>query len=143
MGSSRHPGETDPARPQEPVVQANSTWLQCYPLLPAQGWLASPLSRHCTCTVRLRCPSPIGSQPSPPLPHSQADQYDLSWDQQLNLAYVGAVPHGGIQQVRTHWMLDLVTARWVAGSGGSLGAAGQSPLYEDQDEEEVVSGCGG
>nr|XP_031540917.1 alpha-L-iduronidase isoform X6 [Vicugna pacos] len=53
----------------------------------------------------------------PPLPHSQADQYDLSWDQQLNLAYVGAVPHGGIQQVRTHWMLDLVTARGSAGHG--------------------------
>ncbi|XP_032347926.1 alpha-L-iduronidase isoform X10 [Camelus ferus] len=53
----------------------------------------------------------------PPLPHSQADQYDLSWDQQLNLAYVGAVPHGGIQQVRTHWMLDLVTARRSAGHG--------------------------
>ncbi|KAB0398242.1 hypothetical protein E2I00_008832, partial [Balaenoptera physalus] len=46
----------------------------------------------------------------PPLPHSQADRYDLSWDQQLNLAYVGAVPHGGIEQVRTHWLLDLITA---------------------------------
>ncbi|XP_066090012.1 alpha-L-iduronidase isoform X1 [Saccopteryx bilineata] len=53
----------------------------------------------------------------PPLPHSQADQYDLSWDQQLNLAYVGAVPHGGIKQVRTHWLLDLVTARRLAGQG--------------------------
>ncbi|XP_073898875.1 alpha-L-iduronidase isoform X3 [Castor canadensis] len=47
--------------------------------------------------------------PSPPLPHNQADQYDLSWDQQLNLAYIGAVPHGGIEQVRTHWLLDLIT----------------------------------
>uniref|UniRef100_A0A2K6T4M3 Alpha-L-iduronidase n=1 Tax=Saimiri boliviensis boliviensis TaxID=39432 RepID=A0A2K6T4M3_SAIBB len=45
----------------------------------------------------------------PPLPHSQADQYVLSWDQQLNLAYVGAVPHRGIEQVRTHWLLELVT----------------------------------
>ncbi|XP_023556179.1 alpha-L-iduronidase isoform X2 [Octodon degus] len=51
----------------------------------------------------------------PPLPHEQADRYDLSWDQQLNLAYVGAVPHGGIQQVRTHWLLDLITARGAAG----------------------------
>lgn len=57
------------------------------------------------------------SVPSPPLPHSRADLYDLSWDQQLNLAYVGAVPHGGIQQVRTHWLLDLVSARWVMGVG--------------------------
>uniref|UniRef100_A0A8C0VSJ4 Glycosyl hydrolases family 39 N-terminal catalytic domain-containing protein n=1 Tax=Castor canadensis TaxID=51338 RepID=A0A8C0VSJ4_CASCN len=47
----------------------------------------------------------------PPLPHNQADQYDLSWDQQLNLAYIGAVPHGGIEQVRTHWLLDLITVR--------------------------------
>ncbi|XP_075400682.1 alpha-L-iduronidase [Tenrec ecaudatus] len=53
----------------------------------------------------------------PPLPHDRADQYDLSWDQQLNLAYVGAVPHGGIEQVRTHWLLDLVTARGTAGWG--------------------------
>ncbi|XP_063086131.1 alpha-L-iduronidase isoform X3 [Cavia porcellus] len=57
----------------------------------------------------------------PPLPHDRADQYDLSWDQQLNLAYVGAVPHGGIEQVRTHWLLDLVTA--------SRGAAGQGLRY--------------
>uniref|UniRef100_A0A452G4Q0 Alpha-L-iduronidase n=1 Tax=Capra hircus TaxID=9925 RepID=A0A452G4Q0_CAPHI len=53
----------------------------------------------------------------PPLPHGQADQYDLSWDQQLNLAYVGAVPHGGIEQVRTHWLLDLITARGLFGQG--------------------------
>uniref|UniRef100_A0A7N8WYM6 Alpha-L-iduronidase n=1 Tax=Mastacembelus armatus TaxID=205130 RepID=A0A7N8WYM6_9TELE len=44
----------------------------------------------------------------PPLPHTQAHQFDLSVDQQLNLAYVGSVPHGGIQQVRIHWMLELV-----------------------------------
>ncbi len=48
---------------------------------------------------------------SPPLPHTQAHQFDLSTDQQLNLAYVGSVPHGGIQQVRIHWMLELVTAQ--------------------------------
>ncbi|XP_004579460.3 alpha-L-iduronidase isoform X1 [Ochotona princeps] len=53
----------------------------------------------------------------PPLPHEQAARYDLSWDQQLNLAYVGAVPHGGIRQVRTHWLLSLVTARYSAGQG--------------------------
>ncbi|KAA8592734.1 hypothetical protein FQN60_018189 [Etheostoma spectabile] len=46
----------------------------------------------------------------PPLPHTEAQQFDLSIDQQLNLAYVGSVPHGGIQQVRIHWMLELVTA---------------------------------
>ncbi|XP_017269987.1 alpha-L-iduronidase [Kryptolebias marmoratus] len=51
----------------------------------------------------------------PPLPHTQADQFDLSKDQQLNLAYVGSVPHGGIQQVRIHWMLELVTAQDTGG----------------------------
>ncbi|XP_028313276.1 alpha-L-iduronidase [Gouania willdenowi] len=50
----------------------------------------------------------------PPLPHTQADQYDLSMDQQLNLAYVGSVPHRGIQQVRIHWMLELISAQDVA-----------------------------
>uniref|UniRef100_A0AAQ5XU23 Alpha-L-iduronidase n=1 Tax=Amphiprion ocellaris TaxID=80972 RepID=A0AAQ5XU23_AMPOC len=44
----------------------------------------------------------------PPLPHTQSHQFDLNIDQQLNLAYVGSVPHGGIQQVRIHWMLELV-----------------------------------
>lgn len=47
----------------------------------------------------------------PPLPHTRADEYDLSIDQQLNLAYVGSVPHGGIRQVRIHWMLELVSAQ--------------------------------
>lgn len=51
----------------------------------------------------------------PPLPHTQAHLYDLSIDQQLNLAYVGSVPHEGIQQVRIHWMLELVSAQDVGG----------------------------
>ncbi|XP_014017008.1 alpha-L-iduronidase isoform X2 [Salmo salar] len=46
----------------------------------------------------------------PPLPHTHSNQYDLSRDQELNLAYVGSVPHRGIQQVRIHWMLELITA---------------------------------
>nr|XP_057926141.1 alpha-L-iduronidase isoform X1 [Doryrhamphus excisus] len=51
----------------------------------------------------------------PPLPHTQAHQYDLSIDQQQNLAYVGSVPHGGIQQIRIHWMLELVTGQDIGG----------------------------
>lgn len=46
----------------------------------------------------------------PPLPHTEAQHYDLSIDQRQNLAFVGSVPHGGIQQVRIHWMLELVSA---------------------------------
>ncbi|XP_076793870.1 alpha-L-iduronidase isoform X3 [Arvicanthis niloticus] len=54
----------------------------------------------------------------PPLPHDQADQYDLSWDQRLNLAYIGAIPHSGIEQVRIHWLLNLITAsRESSGQG--------------------------
>ncbi|XP_069482481.1 alpha-L-iduronidase [Ambystoma mexicanum] len=45
----------------------------------------------------------------PPLPHNKADQYDLSNDQHINLAYVSSVPHSGIKQVRIHWLLDLIT----------------------------------
>ncbi|KAJ3607295.1 hypothetical protein NHX12_025605 [Muraenolepis orangiensis] len=52
----------------------------------------------------------------PPLPHTEAHQFVLSRDQELNLAYVGSVPHGGIQQVRIHWMLELVTVQ--DGEGG-------------------------
>ncbi|XP_023692327.1 alpha-L-iduronidase isoform X2 [Paramormyrops kingsleyae] len=51
----------------------------------------------------------------PPLPHAQSDQYDLSRDQQLNMAYLGSVPHGGLEQVRIHWLLELVTAQVVNG----------------------------
>lgn len=48
---------------------------------------------------------------SPPLPHSDAYLFDLSPDQQQNLALVGSVPHQGIQQVRIHWMMELVSAQ--------------------------------
>lgn len=48
---------------------------------------------------------------SPPQPHTDAHQYDLSPDQQMNLALIGSVPHRGIQQVRIHWMLELVSAQ--------------------------------
>ncbi|XP_075879171.1 alpha-L-iduronidase isoform X2 [Nelusetta ayraudi] len=47
----------------------------------------------------------------PPLPHSDAHLFDLSPDQQQNLALVGSVPHQGIQQVRIHWMMELVSAQ--------------------------------
>ncbi|TWW60897.1 Alpha-L-iduronidase [Takifugu flavidus] len=46
---------------------------------------------------------------------NRAHQFDLSVDQQLNLAYVGSVPHGGIQQIRIHWLLELVSAQEIAG----------------------------
>ncbi|KAK2527680.1 hypothetical protein Q9233_007805 [Columba guinea] len=44
----------------------------------------------------------------PPLPHSRADLFDLSKDQEMNLAYISSIPHGGIEQVRIHWLLELV-----------------------------------
>lgn len=45
---------------------------------------------------------------SPPLPHNRADLFDLSKDQILNLAYISSVPHDGIEQVRVHWLLELI-----------------------------------
>ncbi|XP_053887979.1 alpha-L-iduronidase [Malaclemys terrapin pileata] len=51
----------------------------------------------------------------PPLPHSRADLFDLSKDQELNLAYVSSVPHGGIEQVRIHWLLELITVGMTNG----------------------------
>lgn len=44
----------------------------------------------------------------PPEPHQASAEFDLSADMVQNLAYIGAVPHHGIQQVRIHWLLDLV-----------------------------------
>ncbi|XP_048359812.1 alpha-L-iduronidase isoform X2 [Sphaerodactylus townsendi] len=44
----------------------------------------------------------------PPLPHNRADLFDLSKDQILNLAYISSVPHSGIEQVRIHWLLELI-----------------------------------
>lgn len=45
----------------------------------------------------------------PPLPHNNSETYFLGKDQRLNLAYISSVPHGGIKQVRMHWLLDLIT----------------------------------
>ncbi|XP_030647534.1 alpha-L-iduronidase [Chanos chanos] len=52
----------------------------------------------------------------PPLPHTEAHRFDLSTDQEINLALVGSVPFGGIQQVRIHWLLELVSVS--DGKGG-------------------------
>nr|XP_058923389.1 alpha-L-iduronidase isoform X4 [Kogia breviceps] len=76
----------------------------------------------------------------PPLPHSRADWYDLSWDQQLNLAYVGAVPHGGIEQVRTHWLLDLITARGSARQGLSYNFTHLDRYLDLLGENQLVPG---
>ncbi|XP_026959789.1 alpha-L-iduronidase isoform X2 [Sagmatias obliquidens] len=76
----------------------------------------------------------------PPLPHSQADRYDLSWDQQLNLAYVGAVPHGGMEQVRTHWLLDLITARGSARQGLSYNFTHLDRYLDLLRENQLVPG---
>ncbi|XP_051866388.1 alpha-L-iduronidase isoform X2 [Pristis pectinata] len=51
----------------------------------------------------------------PPLPHNRADLFDLSKDQELNLAYVASVPHSGIEQVRIHWLLELISIREING----------------------------
>jgi len=45
---------------------------------------------------------------SPPLPHEDARNFDLGNDMVHNLALIGAIPHSGIEQVRIHWLLNLV-----------------------------------
>ncbi|KAL4231720.1 hypothetical protein ACF0H5_009296 [Mactra antiquata] len=47
----------------------------------------------------------------PPKPHEDAYNFDLGSDMNQNLAMIGSVPHGGIKQVRIHWLLDLVTVK--------------------------------
>lgn len=52
----------------------------------------------------------------PPLPHKDAYKFDFSKDMQLNLALIGSLPHNGIQQVRIHWLLELVTVKQSNGN---------------------------
>ncbi|XP_040273967.1 alpha-L-iduronidase [Bufo bufo] len=52
----------------------------------------------------------------PPLPHDQAETYFLGRDQRLNLAYISSVPHGGIVQIRIHWLLDLIKVSVINGT---------------------------
>ncbi|XP_005093685.1 alpha-L-iduronidase [Aplysia californica] len=53
----------------------------------------------------------------PPKPHNDSAKFDLGPDMQQNLAYIGAVPWGGIRQVRVHWLFDLVTVNRITGQG--------------------------
>lgn len=48
---------------------------------------------------------------SPSKPHSESFKYDTGPDMIQNLAYIGAIPFSGIQQVRIHWLLDLVQVK--------------------------------
>ncbi|XP_075705975.1 alpha-L-iduronidase isoform X2 [Rhinoderma darwinii] len=52
----------------------------------------------------------------PPLPHDKAETYFLGKDQRLNLAYISSVPHGGIVQIRIHWLLNLIKVSVINGT---------------------------
>ncbi|XP_063150928.1 alpha-L-iduronidase [Candoia aspera] len=52
----------------------------------------------------------------PPLPHRRADSFNLSKDQIINLAYISSVPHNGIEQIRIHWLLELIQAGVINGT---------------------------
>ncbi len=52
--------------------------------------------------------SPIFNIYSPPDPHQNASKWFLGTDMLQNLAYIGAIPQGGIEQVRVHWLFDAV-----------------------------------
>ncbi|XP_071971503.1 alpha-L-iduronidase [Engystomops pustulosus] len=50
----------------------------------------------------------------PPLPHDKVE-YFLGEDQRLNLAYISSVPHGGILQIRIHWLFELIKVSVING----------------------------
>ncbi|KAM6470487.1 alpha-L-iduronidase isoform 1-T1 [Liasis olivaceus] len=52
----------------------------------------------------------------PPLPHRRADLFNLSKDQIINLAYISSVPQNGIEQIRIHWLLELIQAGVINGT---------------------------
>ncbi|KAK0050414.1 alpha-L-iduronidase [Biomphalaria pfeifferi] len=66
----------------------------------------------------------------PPAPHSEAANYDLSFDMQQNLAYIGAVPFSGITHVRVHWLFELVHIESIAING---------PVYNFTELDKFVS----
>ncbi|XP_065176849.1 alpha-L-iduronidase-like [Sycon ciliatum] len=45
----------------------------------------------------------------PPLPHQNFSSYVITEDEMQNIALIGSVARRGIEQVRIHWLLDLVT----------------------------------
>ncbi|XP_067125759.1 alpha-L-iduronidase isoform X2 [Centruroides vittatus] len=47
----------------------------------------------------------------PPDPHQEAHKYLLNDQMKHNFALIGSLPHNGIEQVRIHWLLDLVKVR--------------------------------
>jgi L-iduronidase len=47
----------------------------------------------------------------PPLPHDKFTDFILSEDEYQNLLHIASTPNKGLEQVRIHWMLDLVNAQ--------------------------------
>ena len=45
----------------------------------------------------------------PPLPHANASSFLLSNDMLQNLLLISSTPHNGIEQVRIHWLLELIS----------------------------------
>ena len=56
----------------------------------------------------------------PPLPHEKAYDFDFGRDMKHNLALISSVAHGGIKQVRIHWLLDLVSVKTVKNDGNLI-----------------------
>ena len=54
--------------------------------------------------------SSTGFSPSFTGEDRKASEYLLSKDEMVNLAYIGSLPSGAIEQVRIHWLIDLVEA---------------------------------
>jgi len=44
----------------------------------------------------------------PPQPHQEIDKFLLSNDMKQNFLLISSTPHKGLQQIRIHWLLDLI-----------------------------------
>lgn len=53
----------------------------------------------------------VGKCCSPPDPKENIPKYLLSDEQKLHIALIGALPNKGIEHVRIHWLLNLLTTQ--------------------------------
>ncbi|XP_046549728.1 alpha-L-iduronidase-like [Haliotis rubra] len=76
----------------------------------------------------------------PPDPHDKAADFLLSPDMRQNLAFIGALPHRAIEQVRIHWLLELITVQSVAAEGPAYNFSNLDTMVELLHENGLKPG---
>lgn len=71
---------------------------------------------------------------SPPDPHQEFYKFMSTNDIAQNIVYIGSVPNNGIEQVRIHWLLDLMSM-----SIADDGTTEYSFIYLDKALELLLS----